>query len=131
MKSTAKRVLVVDDTPAMRELVTEIVAALGYCVSVAEDGKRALNFLKSNEEIEAIITDFNMPEMNGVELTKLIKANYRNTKVVFTSAAALDDFKAIAKEAGADEVLEKSEIVLRLSAILNSLIGPPISEFRG
>lgn len=125
MKNTAKRVLVVDDSPAMRELITETVKTLGYGVSAVGDGMKAMNALQNGAEVDAIITDFQMPFMDGVALTRWVKRNRPDVQVIFTSANSLEDFKEVAEAAGADEVLSKSEIVAKLPAILDSLIGAP------
>lgn len=121
-----KKVLVVDDDPAMRELIKNTVEALGYHVSAAVgDGERAMNFLKNNcDEVEAVITDYNMPEMDGEALTRWIKSNRQKIKVAFTSVADIEDFRAIAEAAKADAVFSKMKVVAELPTILEDLIGP-------
>lgn len=124
MGNRAKKVLVVDDTAAMRDLIAEAVKALGYEVSAVGNGEKALNFLKNNGEVDAVITDYNMPVMNGEELTRWIKRDYPEIVVVFASSDNLENFKGVAEAAGADETLDKSEIVRKLPAILENRIGP-------
>lgn len=120
------RVLVVDDDPVMRELVMDVVKALGYRVSGVGNGEKALNFIRTGGDVDAIITDFHMPVMDGEALTRHVKRCIQcETKVVFMSAAHVDEFRAIAEAAGADEVLEKSDIARRLPEILKSMFGSP------
>lgn len=67
--------LVVDDSPTMRRIVINALKTLGYTDLVeAEDGVDAMEKLKANP-IEFVITDWNMPNMTGLELTKAIRAD--------------------------------------------------------
>jgi two-component system chemotaxis response regulator CheY len=67
------RFLVVDDSLTMRRIVTNALNALGYStVSEAADGKEAIVKLNS-EGADFLITDWNMPEMNGLELAKTVR----------------------------------------------------------
>jgi two-component system, chemotaxis family, chemotaxis protein CheY len=68
------RFLVVDDSLTMRRIVTNALNALGYTtVSEAADGKEAIGKLNA-EGADFLITDWNMPEMNGLELAKTVRA---------------------------------------------------------
>lgn len=67
------RFLVVDDSPTMRRIVVNALRSFGYeHIVEAEDGQDALNKMDS---IEFVITDWNMPNMTGLELTKALRAN--------------------------------------------------------
>lgn len=67
--------LVVDDSPTMRRIVVNALHSFGYeNVVEAENGKDAILKLQS-EPVEFVITDWNMPEMNGLDLTKFIRSN--------------------------------------------------------
>lgn len=70
--------LVVDDSVTMRRIVINSLANLNYLDYVeATDGKDALAKLESNPEINFVITDWNMPEMSGLELVKAIRSDER------------------------------------------------------
>lgn len=70
--------LVVDDSVTMRRIVINSLANLNYLDYVeATDGKDALAKLESDPEINFVITDWNMPEMSGLELVKAIRADER------------------------------------------------------
>lgn len=70
--------LVVDDSVTMRRIVINSLANLNYLDYVeATDGKDALAKLESDSEINFVITDWNMPEMSGLELVKAIRAHER------------------------------------------------------
>lgn len=67
------RFLVVDDSPTMRRIVVNALRSFGYeHIVEAEDGQDALNKMDS---VEFVITDWNMPNMTGLELTKALRAN--------------------------------------------------------
>ena len=69
------RFLVVDDSPTMRRIVVNALASFGFKdVVEAEDGRDGLAKLQSNN-VDFVITDWNMPVMNGLELTKAIRAD--------------------------------------------------------
>ena len=69
------RFLVVDDSPTMRRIVINALKTFGFTdVIEAEDGQEALTKLGSNE-VDFVITDWNMPNMTGLELTKAIRAS--------------------------------------------------------
>ncbi len=67
--------MVVDDSPTMRKIVVNALKRLGYNdIIEAEDGKDALAKLHI-EQVDFVITDWNMPNMNGLEFTKTIRAS--------------------------------------------------------
>ncbi|WP_267525006.1 response regulator [Campylobacter sp. MG1] len=69
------KLLVVDDSSTMRRIIKNTLRNLGYCdVLEAENGVEAWNVLISQPDIKLLITDWNMPEMNGLELVKKIRA---------------------------------------------------------
>jgi two-component system chemotaxis response regulator CheY len=71
-----RKFLVVDDSVTMRRIVVNTLKALGYNKYVeAEHGRDALDKLDSDGEINFVITDWNMPVMSGLELTKAIRNN--------------------------------------------------------
>jgi two-component system chemotaxis response regulator CheY len=71
-----RKFLVVDDSVTMRRIVVNTLKALGYNKYVeAEHGRDALEKLDSDGEINFVITDWNMPVMSGLELTKAIRNN--------------------------------------------------------
>jgi CheY-like chemotaxis protein len=67
-----KTVLVIDDNEAIIELLNEFLRREGYIVRGVGNGRAALEFLR-NEHCDVVISDYAMPEMNGIELTRLIR----------------------------------------------------------
>lgn len=98
-----KKILVVDDDPNIRKLVREFLSFYGYHVDCASDGLEALRFIK-NGCYNLVITDYNMPELNGVEFTKIIREKKDYPPIIATSSY---DMKAVFIEAGADLFIPK------------------------
>ena len=72
------KLLVVDDSSTMRRIIKNTLARLGHKdVLEGEDGVQGWNQLDSNPDIDMLITDWNMPEMNGLELVKKVRADER------------------------------------------------------
>lgn len=82
----AGRVLVVDDVPQVREVVGRGLTRAGYQVSVAGDGRDALNKLSHGPHIDAVVTDIEMPVMNGAELAAKVLDGYPGIPVLFVSS---------------------------------------------
>jgi len=69
----AKKFLIVDDSAAMRQLITFTIKEAGHEVLLAENGKEALERLKG-ATVDMVITDLNMPEMDGITLIKELRS---------------------------------------------------------
>ena len=91
MDPASMKFLVVDDSPTMRRIVANSLQTLGYSNIVeAEDGKEAVGKLES-EKFDFVITDWNMPNMTGLELTKYIRgeAKYGNLPILMVTTRGL------------------------------------------
>jgi two-component system chemotaxis sensor kinase CheA len=104
-----KRILVVDDSITTRELERSILEAQGYQVDLANDGNEALELLKKDARYSLIITDVEMPNMSGFELTRRIKADPQIPKVpvIIVSSLNNEDHKRRGIEAGAQAYIIK------------------------
>jgi len=72
------KLLVVDDSSTMRRIIKNTLARLGYKdVLEGADGVEGWNQMNNNPDIDMLITDWNMPEMNGLELVKKVRADER------------------------------------------------------
>ncbi|MET0595541.1 MAG: response regulator, partial [Polyangiaceae bacterium] len=102
------RVLIVDDSPIVRELLSEMLTGAGLVVHQAEDGVAALRVLESMTP-DLVFSDVEMPRMGGLELLRRIRAqNQRLPVVMLTTRGSAADRKAAA-ELGADAYLVKSD----------------------
>ena len=98
-----KTVLVVDDSVSMRQIVRFTLTGSGYQVVEAEDGKEALEKLKGGAEPNLIITDLNMPNMDGISLIKAVRgmSAHQFTPILMLTTESSDDKKNEGKNAGA------------------------------
>jgi len=97
-----RKFLVVDDSASMRQLVSFTIKDAGYDVSVAENGKDALAKL-SNGKVDMVITDLNMPDMDGIELIKKLRAmpDYKFTPIIMLTTESQELKKQEGRQAGA------------------------------
>lgn len=123
----SKRVLVVDDSLTVRELERKLLAARGYDVRVAVDGMDGWNAVRS-ETFDMVITDVDMPRMDGVELVTLIKRDARTAAlpVMIVSYKDREEDRQRGLDAGADYYLAKGSFHddALLRAVVD-LIGEP------
>ncbi len=105
---THKRVLIVDDSLTVREIEKKLLESRNYLVETAIDGVDGWNCLRSGD-YDLVVTDVDMPRMNGIELIKMIKndAALRNTPVLMVSYKDRAEDKQLGLEAGADYYLTK------------------------
>jgi CheY-like chemotaxis protein len=117
----ALRVVLVDDTDRIRELVAEVVTSAGHeVVGHAHDGWAGVE-LALAERPDVVITDWQMPRMDGVETARRIRAAYPAVAIVALTTEPMvhDDFL----RAGADAVLDKRDmrgLVAALAAVADS-----------
>ena len=102
------KVLVVDDDKTTRKMVSLILKSKGYEVVTAENGMEALQKL-GLEQINLILTDMNMPYMDGIEFTKQVRAtpDFSHIPIVMLTTEADEDEKKRAFEAGVDDYIVK------------------------
>ncbi len=103
------RVLVVDDSEGLREIMSIGLRARGYEVSQAADGRRALD-LQREQPYEVIVTDLFMPEMDGIETIETLRQEFPATAIIAISGVPSKtgaDFLEVAAKLGAHRVLRK------------------------
>ncbi|MDM9384289.1 hybrid sensor histidine kinase/response regulator [Chlorogloeopsis sp. ULAP01] len=107
--TTYKRILVVDDSITVREMERKLLENKGYKVEVAVNGIDAWNTVRSGD-YDLVVTDIDMPRMNGFELTSQIKthANLKHTPVIIVSYKDREEDRLQGLEVGADYYLTKS-----------------------
>jgi two-component system, chemotaxis family, sensor histidine kinase and response regulator WspE len=108
-KRGRKRVLVVDDSLTVREVERRLLENRGYKVAVAVDGMDGWNTLQSGE-FDLVVSDVDMPRMNGIELVRRIKGNPRSAAipVIIVSYKDQEEHRLLGLEAGASYYLAKS-----------------------
>ncbi|MFD2704591.1 chemotaxis protein [Salibacterium lacus] len=116
---TRKQLMIVEDSPILRQMLEDVLEESGYVNShVYEDGKEAWDFIESMEENtqglpDLIITDLEMPKMDGHHLTHKIKNHpaLKQLPVVIFSSLITDDLYHKGEKVGADAQISKPEIV--------------------
>lgn len=99
-------ILVVDDEPMMRELLTKILERDGYRVLAAEDGVAALEILEK-EDVAIVLSDLQMPRMGGFDLLKKIKGDHPGVGIVMMTSYGDTYTVKDALLLGADEYITK------------------------
>ncbi|MDO9557554.1 MAG: hybrid sensor histidine kinase/response regulator [Coriobacteriia bacterium] len=110
-KSTEpKCILICEDSFTTRELERSIFEAAGYKVETATDGALGLAMLRDGLKVDAVVTDVQMPNMTGFQLTKAIKSDetLKHLPVTIVTSLERDEEKAEGIDAGADAYITKS-----------------------
>jgi two-component system chemotaxis response regulator CheY len=116
-------ILVVDDFPTMRRIVRSLLKELGFTnVEEAEDGQEALGKLKSGE-FEFVVSDWNMPNLDGLEMLKQIRADeaMKALPVLMVTAEAKKENIVAAAQAGANGYIVKPFTAATLEEKLNKI----------
>ena len=104
------KVLIIDDSRAVRMILGRTMREIGYEVCEACNGKEALSVLESdNGAITLVLVDWNMPEMNGLEFVKHVRSDpsYSATTLMMVTTETEMEQMITALEAGADEYVMK------------------------
>jgi two-component system chemotaxis response regulator CheY len=117
-----KRILTVDDSKTMRDMVAFTLKGAGFEVVEAEDGAKALDLL-SGTAVDAIITDINMPNMDGVTLVQRLRAQpkFKATPILILTTEGGEDKKAQGRKAGATGWIVKPFAPDKLLQVLNKV----------
>ena len=116
-----KRILLVDDDPHLRDVVEYTLAREGFEVVAAADGQEALRRFEGDGRFDLVVLDVLMPEIDGLEVCRRIRAKAR-TPVVFLSSRDEEVDKIVGLELGADDYVTKpfspKELAARVRAVL-------------
>ena len=102
------RVLIVDDSLGVQQVVSSALATSGFMTSVAGSVADALGALQ-NEIFDALVVDFSMPRADGVALVHMVRQRHANTPIVMLSGVADENDVERAKQAGVDAFFDKSD----------------------
>ncbi len=116
-------ILVVDDSEMIVKVLSFMIKKAGYTILSAIDGKAALGFF-DGREIDLVITDLNMPNMNGIELISEIrlKEYYRHIPIVLFHAGNEEEQKQILKTSGATSLFDKNDIQEKMIPTIKKML---------
>src|SRR4051812_44952408 len=118
-----KTILIADDSESIRELVEMTLTSAGYQVLKSEDGEQALKHL-NGQNVDLVITDLNMPKMDGINLIREIRAkqDYSTLPVLLLTTESQAAKKEEAKAAGATGWIVKPFVQEKLLAVVQKVI---------
>jgi CheY-like chemotaxis protein len=125
------RILVVEDNPHNREVIQYQLTMLGYHCKIVSDGQMAIECLK-NESFNLVITDCHMPNVDGYQLTKMIRSGKlginKDTIVIGLSGDFSDDGIAKCKESGMNDIIAKPAVMADINSRLTKLLSSPANH---
>ena len=121
-----KTILTVDDSPSIRQMLAYVLSSSGYNVIEAADGEEGLALAKTNA-VDLVLTDHNMPKMDGVTLTRALRAlpAYRKVPIMMLSTESSPTLKQAGRDAGATGWMVKQFDPDKLLEMLKKALGTP------
>lgn len=119
----ARRLLVADDDPDIRQLLSDRLTSDGYVVQTAADGREALLAVRS-QKFDALIADINMPEVSGLEVLRKVREEQPSLPVIIITAADARERALAAVQAGAQAYLLKPFDAGQLKQMVEQWVGP-------
>lgn len=119
-----KKILIVDDEENARIGLSKLLAQEGYQVACVANGQEALQFL-SRERVNLVISDINMPEMNGLTFLRELNRNYPSTNVIMITAYGGVESYLEAMNLGAFEYIHKPVKLEELRSVMNKIAADP------
>lgn len=120
MSKLSKRILIVDDEENARYGLSKLLTNEGFTVDSVSNGFEALNYLRQ-QEVNLIVTDINMPEMNGITFLKELNKNFPNSNVIMITAYGGVESYIEAMNLGAFEYINKPVKIEELKSILKKI----------
>jgi two-component system chemotaxis response regulator CheY len=120
----SKKILAVDDSASIRQMVAFTLKGAGYEVVEAVDGKDALSKVNGNP-VHMVITDLNMPNLDGIGLVKGLRANpsYKFIPIILLTTESQESKKLEGKQAGATGWIVKPFKPEQLIAVIKKVLG--------
>jgi len=117
-------ILTVDDTASMRQMISFTLNSVGHEVLQASDGREALNILQ-NKKVDLVITDVNMPNMDGITFVKSLRElnDYKFTPILMLTTESQDTKRQQGKVAGATGWIVKPFNPEQLLTVVKKVLG--------
>lgn len=119
-----KKILFVDDSASMRKVLGMTLKRVGYDVETAEDGLEAVGLL-DKQRFDVIVTDLNMPNMNGIEFIKTAKQHPNNkfAPIIMLTTESSEEMRKEGQDAGAKVWIVKPFRPDKLLEVLKKVVG--------
>jgi two-component system chemotaxis response regulator CheY len=121
----SKHIMIVDDSKTIRNLLAFVVKAEGFRVTTAEDGLDALEKLYSMEPVDLIVSDVNMPRMDGFTFIKTLREqdSYKDVPIIVLSTEGKEQDIATGMQLGANMYMVKPEEKAKMIRNIKMLLG--------
>lgn len=119
---SSKKCLLVDDNKDVLIYLSRILFDTGITILSARSGAEAIQIIKDTTDLDVVLLDMQMPEMNGIEATKLIRKIRKNLPIIAQTAFIFEDDKDIILEAGCDACLIKPIRKEHLLTVMSSFV---------
>ncbi|MCS7253240.1 MAG: response regulator [Armatimonadota bacterium] len=123
----AKKIIIADDEPVVRQVLKQVLQSEGYDVIEAENGEEAVKLVKS-EKPDLLILDVRMPVMDGMQACRVIRQldePMRNVPIIILTAVDTTLGRRVSAELGVDMYLTKPISPKELRSKVRELVGPP------
>ncbi len=120
------KLMIVDDSQMIRKQIKETLQKYMFKVLVAAHGEEALNYLKDNKDVKLVLTDYNMPVIDGLELTRQIREQFSKQQLAIISLTGSSEHLISAKflKSGANDFINKpfsnEELICRINNTLDA-----------
>ncbi len=120
----AKKILIVDDSESIRVVVGMALRSEGYDVVVGNDGQHALELLLENEDVSLIVSDLNMPRLDGIAFLKEVRKldKFKFLPFLILTTESQESKKMEAKQSGATGWIIKPFVKEKLIAVVKKVI---------
>ncbi|HEY8739119.1 MAG TPA: response regulator [Candidatus Dormibacteraeota bacterium] len=123
-----RRILVVEDDAQLQVLATRVLLTYGYEAMVAGDGREAQRLAAQDPPPDLVLMDLALPDFDGIEVTRRLKAANPRLRVIAVSARAMASDRERARDAGCDGFLTKPYQIDQLIEVVRHALGEPTAE---
>ena len=115
-----EKILIVDDEPRIRALFHRQLKEVGYKVVETEDGEKALELLKNNQDINLVILDIVLPKTSGLDIFDVMRKDFPQIRIIISSVYTPDEQEFMIWDA--DDYYSKSDSISMLVDKVNKLL---------
>ncbi|MBI5259120.1 MAG: CHASE domain-containing protein [Burkholderiales bacterium] len=129
LSGNGERLLYVDDDPVMVALAEALLVRAGYTVRCFDDARAALSAVRAEPEaFDLVITDYNMPELSGLDVVAGVHAARPGLPVIISSGYLSEDIRAAARRAGVQHLLQKEYTIEQLLPLVRRVLAAAAAQ---